>query len=65
MDTAGSTRELLAALGRHDAALAKRHVEIFGGDPMEILRRLTHARELQIAAQLGRLYYGGWWPARL
>jgi hypothetical protein len=64
MATAGKTRDLVAALGRHDAALARRHVEAFGGDPMSVLGSLTRAREYQLATHLGRLCFGGWWPER-
>lgn len=52
----------MLALGRYDAFLAKRHVETFGGDPNEVLKKVMEARERQLAAHVGRLYYGGWWP---
>jgi hypothetical protein len=62
MDVAGDTTDLMVALGRYDAFLAKRHVETFGGDPIEVLRQVMAARERQLAHHLGRLYFGGWWP---
>ena len=64
MATAGKTSDLVTALGRHDAALARRHVEVFGGDPLFVLGKLSRAREHQIAAHIGRLFFGGWWPER-
>jgi hypothetical protein len=62
MATAGKTADLMLALGRDDAFLAKRHVETFGGDPNEVLEKVMAAREVQLARHIGRLYYGGWWP---
>lgn len=62
MAVAGDTTDLMLALGRYDAFLAKRHAETFGGDPGEVLRLVMEAREKQLARHLGQLYYGGWWP---
>jgi hypothetical protein len=62
MAKAGNTTDLMLALGRYDAFLAKRHVETFGGDPGAVLRAVMEARENQLAAHIGALYYGGWWP---
>lgn len=62
MAVAGDTTDLMLALGRYDAFLAKRHVETFGGDPAEVLRQVMQARERQLAQHLGQLYFGGWWP---
>ncbi len=62
MAVAGKTMDLMLALGRYDAFLAKRHVETFGGDPNAVLAQLTEARERQLTKHLGQLYFGGWWP---
>ncbi len=61
---AGKTCDLVSALGKHDAALARRHVDVFGGDPLAVLNKLIRAREYQIATNIGALYFGGWWPER-
>ena len=62
MAVAGNTTDLMLALGRYDAFLAKRHVEAFGGDPSEVLAAVMAAREKQLASNIGALYLGGWWP---
>jgi hypothetical protein len=63
MDTAGNTTDLMLALGRYDAFLAQLHVQRFGGDPKRVLAQVMEARERQLAAHLGELYFRGWWPA--